>query len=56
MNKKKWKVLYIARLINSGIAMQEAVEIYKSGLEEHEYNDDPISQADDLISYMRADS
>lgn len=55
MNKKKWKILYISRLINSGLSLEEAKNLYINGIDTHDYNDDPISQADDEISYMQAD-
>ena len=53
MNKKTWKIIYISRLINWGLSLKEALENYKVGT--HDYNDDPISQADNEISYMQSD-
>ena len=50
---EEWKLKYVTRLVNHGLTRIEAEENYKNG--DHDFDDSPEDQADDLISYYRAD-
>jgi len=47
-----WSVKYINRLIDRGIDKEFAVETYFAGIDNHDYNENPIDMADDELSYF----
>jgi hypothetical protein len=52
MNKREWKKVYKDTLIKrGGITNKQAEEDYQAGKDMHDYDDDPISQAADNMSY-----
>lgn len=54
MKKSEWKKIYISELIKSGLSKSEALENYRAG--DHDFDDSPIDQAEDLISYYIRES
>jgi len=54
MKKGEWKKIYIKTMTNRGLSKKEALENYEAG--NHDFNDSPKDQADDLISYMIQES
>jgi len=58
MNKKEfiskaiWKLKYIDRLIENGFDKQFAIETFKAGIDNHDYEECPIFSADEDLSYF----
>lgn len=49
MKKAEWRKKYINRLITLKLSRREANQNYRAG--DHDFKDNPIDQADDLVSY-----
>lgn len=52
MEKEQWRKKYIERLMEKGgLSESEATEEYEGGLDDHDYEDDPVYAADENMSY-----
>ena len=56
MNKDKWKMLYIGKLVKRGMSREDAEENFWAGIDTFDFSSDPIDAADDELIYIMADA
>ena len=48
---KKWKKMYIKKMVMGGLTIEEAEMSYEAGIGDHDFDDDPEISATDELGY-----